>query len=304
MNPGMNDQNPPANETSGKTSNLSETLLQTIVAEIDSDDVIAIILGGSYARGEATAYSDVDFARLVRTPPQGKKKRYFYRDGRLISFVTWTLGFIEESTTKPELAIWRVPGLRQARILLDKEGLFEAFQRSLIDFRWSTLRAKADTWASDHLMLYAEFVHKALGTLLDKNTQALAYATEELLYALTEALAVQRGVLIQRGNSYYSQVQEAAGLDSAWTRYHRMLLCLEPLPAHLSLSVASAGGNRVPALSASPRTLAPVEARGIAALRLYQETVRLLHAALQPEDRDVIDQAIQVIEQAQLSALL
>jgi predicted nucleotidyltransferase len=262
--------------------NIPETLLETIVAEIDSDDVTAIILGGSYARGEATAYSDVDFARLVRTPPQGKKKRYFYRDGRLISVVTWTLDYIEESVTKPEVAIWRVPSLREARILLDKEDIFGTFQRRLADFRWETLQAKADAWASDILMLYAEFVHKALGAWLNRNETALVYATNELLYALTWAVAVQRGVLMQSGNSYYAQVQETAGLDSAWTRYHRMLLCIEPLPGHLS----------------------SVEVRGIAALRLYQETARLLHAALQPSDRDVIEQAIRVIEQVRLSALL
>ena len=282
MSPGIDDSQPLlAKAAPIKTMTLSETALQSLVTEIDSDEVTAIILGGSYARGEATPYSDVDFARLVRTPPQGKKKRYFYRDGRLISVVTWTLDFIEESVTKPELAIWRVPGLREARILLDKEDIFGAFQRSLADFRWETLQAKADAWASDILMLYTEFVHKALSTLLTRNELALAHAIEELLFVLTETLAVQRGLLIQRGNSYYAQVQEATGLDSAWTRYHRMLLCLEPLPAHLP----------------------PVEARGIAALRLYQETVRLLRDALQPQDCEVIEQGVQVIEQAHLPTL-
>ena len=281
MSPGIDDSQPLlAKAAPIKAMALSETALQSLVTAIDSDDVTAIILGGSYARGEATAYSDVDFARLVRTRPQGKKKRYFYREGRLISVVTWTLDFIEESMTKPEFAIWRVPSLREARILLDKEGLFGAFQRRLAGFRWETLQAKADAWASDMLMLYAEFVHKALGALLTQNEMALAYATNELLYTITWAVAVQRGVLMQSGNSYYAQAQEAAGLDSTWTRYHRML-CLGPLPTHL------------PA----------VQARGIAALRLYQETAHLLRDALQPGDREVIEQAAQVIEQARLPAL-
>src|SRR5579885_781545 len=101
MIPGMNDpQAPPAQEAPMPATNLSEAALQSLVAEIDNDDVTAIILGGSYARGEATPYSDVDFARLVRTPPQGKKKHYFYRDGRLISVVTWTLDFIEEDALR------------------------------------------------------------------------------------------------------------------------------------------------------------------------------------------------------------
>lgn len=97
---------------------------------------------------------------------------------------------------------------------------------------------------------------------------------------LTWVLAVQRGVLIEGGNSYYQQVQEAAGKDSAWTRAHRLILCLEPFPNHL----------------------APVEARGIAALRLYQETARLLREALLPGDREVIEQTLQIIEEASLAS--
>jgi predicted nucleotidyltransferase len=282
MSPGMNDQDPSAKEALSKASNLSETLMQTLVAEIDSDDVTAIVLGGSYARGEATSYSDVDFLRLVREESQRQPKRYFYRDGYLISVPTRTIASYRQAITKPEQAIWVVPSMRECKILLDKEGAFSAFQQSLASFKWEALQQEANIYASTRLVLFTEYVHKALGTLLNKNALALAQASEELLYVLTEALVVQRGVLIQRGNSYYAQAQEAAGIDSAWTRYHRMLLCLEPLPTHLSL----------------------VEARGIAALRLYQETARLLHAALQPQDRDVIEQTIQVIEQAKLSALL
>jgi predicted nucleotidyltransferase len=257
---------------------LSETFLQTLVAEIDSDDVTAIILGGSHARGTATRYSDVDFACLVRTPPQGKSKRYFYREGRLISVVTWTLDFIEESITRPEHAIWRVPALREARILLDKEGVFAAFQQKVRDFRWETVQEQANAWASDTLMLFGEFAHKMLGALMNHDEAAMAYATQDLLWSLPEVVAVQRGILIEGSNRYYAQVQEAAGKDSAWTHYHRLALCLEPFPAHLS----------------------PAEARGMAALRLYEETARLLRNVLLPEDREVIEQTLRVIEEAAL----
>ncbi len=257
---------------------LSDAFLQTIVAEIDSDEVTAVILAGSHVRGTATRYSDVDFARFVRTQPQGKKKRYFYRGGRLISVVTWTLDFMQESITKPEHAIWRVPALREARILLDKEGLFAAFQQKLRDFRWEPLQEQANAWASDMLMLFGEFAHKMLGALLTHDETTMAYATHDLLWTLPEVVAVQRGVLIEGSNQYYVQVQEAAGKDSACTHFHRLALCLEPFPAHLSLA----------------------EVRGVAALRLYEETARLLHDVLLPDDRAVIEQTLQVIAEASL----
>ena len=282
MSPGSDaPQDPPANEAPLTATTLSEALLQALVAEIDSDEVTAIILGGSYARGEATAYSDVDFLRLVREESQRQPKRYFYRSGYLISVPTRTITYYQGLITKPEVAIWVVPSMRECKILLDKEGAFAAFQQSLAAFRWEPLQQQANAYASTRLLLFTEYVHKALGTLLAWNELALAHAIEELLFVLTEALAVQRGLLIQRGNSYYAQVQETAGLASAWTRYHRMLLCLEPLPTQLS----------------------SVEARAIAALRLYQETVQLLRDALQPQDREVIEQTVQVIEQAHLPTL-
>ncbi len=84
--------------------------------------VTTIILASSYARGAVMPYSDVDGARFVRMPPQDKKKRYFYRDGHLISIVTWTLACIQESITRLELAIWRVPSMREARILLEAKS--------------------------------------------------------------------------------------------------------------------------------------------------------------------------------------
>jgi predicted nucleotidyltransferase len=41
---------------------LPDGFLDALVNELDHPDVIGITLGGSYVRGEATAYSDVDLA--------------------------------------------------------------------------------------------------------------------------------------------------------------------------------------------------------------------------------------------------
>ena len=106
----------------------------------------------------------------------------------------------------------------------------------------------------------------------------MAYATQDFLWTLPEVVAVQRGVLIEGSNRYYAQVQEVVGKDSAWTHFHRLALCLEPFPADLS----------------------PAEARGLAALRLYEETARMLHDVLLPDDRAVIEQTLQVIAEASL----
>lgn len=262
-------------------SPLAEDFLHTLVAEFDREDVTAVILAGSHARGTATRYSDVDFACFVRTPAQLTPKRYFVREGQLISVVTWSLDFLEEAITRPEHAIWRVPVLRDARLLLDKEGVFAVFQQRLAAFRWDPLQEQANAWASEVLKSFGELAQKALGALLLRDDAALAYATQDLLWSLTEVVAVQRGVFIEGSNRYYALVQEATGSESAWAHFHRLALCLEPLPADRS----------------------PAQARGIAALRLYQETAWLLRDLLLPEDRQVIAQVLQLIEEASLATV-
>jgi predicted nucleotidyltransferase len=44
---------------------LSDDYLNTLVIELDNDEIVGIIFGGSYARNEATPFSDVDIACFV-----------------------------------------------------------------------------------------------------------------------------------------------------------------------------------------------------------------------------------------------
>ncbi len=45
---------------------ISDEFLGQLVSELDNEDVIAIILKGSAARGEETVYSDIDLGVFVR----------------------------------------------------------------------------------------------------------------------------------------------------------------------------------------------------------------------------------------------
>ncbi len=64
---------------------LTDEFFDDLVAELDSDEIIGIILGGSYARNEATPFSDVDIACFVPDSLKPTPKRFIYRDGRLLS---------------------------------------------------------------------------------------------------------------------------------------------------------------------------------------------------------------------------
>ncbi len=82
-----------------------------------------------------------------------------------------------------------------------------------------------------------------------------------VLPTVTEAVAVQR-------------VQEAVEVDSLWTQLY---MHAAGAPLHEESLV--------------------LEARSRAAIRLYQETVRLLQSALVPEHRTTIDLLLRMVDQ-------
>jgi hypothetical protein len=175
---------------------------------------------------------------------------------------------------RPELAIFAVPGLRQARILHDPTDALASLHELARNFAWEPpLRAAANAHASETVMGQAEEAHKLLGALSRHDESAAIYATRGLVHGLTRAVAVGRYLLIESENSYFRQVHEAVGLDSAWTRYHRIAAGFV------------AGSSR----------LAPATALGIAALHLYRETAHLLLPLLLPRHLQVIESTLEVI---------
>ena len=239
-------------------ADVSEALLTRLVAELDNEQVRAIILKGSCARGDETVYSDVDLTVFTAIEPAHKFHQRFYREGRLISIGTHTFEHYRRAFSRPEEAIFAVPSTREARILLDKDGLFKQLQQEAWEWTWEPLHEAANEYACETMLEHTEIALKALRALLVQDAFALAEMALLLLNAVTMAVAVQRGILSQSGNSYFRQVQESVGFDTAWARYHSVIAGIDGT----SLSENSA------------------EMRGIAALRLYQETVRLLFPIL------------------------
>jgi hypothetical protein len=254
---------------------LPEAFLKRLVTELATTDIVAVALAGSYARGDATHWSDVDIIRYASAMPATSEERYTLaiRDWRLVSISTTTIAAKAAEMTRPEEAIFVVPGLRQARILHDPSGALAALHQRARDFTWEPLRAAANIYASEMVMGQAEEAHKLLGALNRRDESAALYAAHGAVAGLTRAVAVGRGVLIESENSYYRQVQEAVGFDSPWTRYHRI-----------------AAGFVV---DASHKL--PADAIGSAALHLYRETASLLRPLILQRHLPVIEVTLDVI---------
>jgi hypothetical protein len=260
---------------------LPDEFLSALTAEFTDDQTVGMLLAGSHARGEATAYSDVDLVRFARVQPETEAGRYLlaYRAEWLVSVSTTTLTTKESELARPETAIWAVPGLRQARILLDREGQIAALLQKAHAFQWAPLQPAADAYASYELMGLAEEVHKVLGALAYGNEPTAAYGIWGLVLGLPRAVAVQRGLLIPTENAYLRLVPAAIGDDSAWAR-----------------AFAVAAG-----LVAAPAAASPVIVRAMAALRLYRETASLLESVVQPDHAPIIAGALARIRMSGLT---
>jgi predicted nucleotidyltransferase len=235
---------------------LDEAFLARLIEEHDTPQVTGFALAGSYARGDATRYSDVDLLRFVGEDAEAAKFIQRYAEGRLLSVTTYTVERKRADLRLPEEAVWVVPTLRRMRILLDKHGELAQLQREAELFEWASVEADARRQISGDFVGWAEEVHKVLSGLVRRDESALAYGTLALIYGMVRIMSLARGVLIVSENTYFREVGEAVGVDSDWMRY-----------LERTLGVGSAS---------------TVDMRANAALALYRETVRLIEPIIEP----------------------
>jgi predicted nucleotidyltransferase len=257
---------------------LTDLFLQSLVAQLDNENTVGVVLAGSFARGEGGLYSDVDIRCYVRQAPVNAAEIYTmqYLDGYLVSIYLATLEEEYASLRIPQKAIWAVPGLRQIRILLDKDNLISSLKEAALKFTWEPIQAAADAYVSWNLSGFAEETYKILAGLAERNESKTMNATAGLIHGLATTILVQHGVLIPTENAYIDFAQDTAGRTSGWTRQYRMAIGLDPLPIDEPAFIG----------------------RGAAGLRLYCETARLLQNILLPKDAAVVNRIIEIIGEA------
>src|SRR5438046_289670 len=179
-------------ETSASVE-LPAGFLDELLPEIDRPEAVGIILGGSYARGTATTLSDVDLALVVRHESQVWPKTFFYRHDLLVSVAIKSLERARADMKDPLMASRVVPGMSEAKVLVDKDGSLRQFGEELALFQWETIREKAYRRVSDYMMTLAESVHKLANGLVKENDLAVAYISAKLASALGDVITMRYG---------------------------------------------------------------------------------------------------------------
>ncbi len=254
---------------------LTDPFIQFALEKIDSPDVIGVGIVGSYARGQESKYSDVDFDIFVSKQPENPYDRYTLRhwDGKLISLKYALLDDELEALTDPRRAIWAVPGLQGMKIILDKDGSLAELQKMAQKFDWSLLQPEADEFAAEEVMGCAEEAHKILSGLSRGHESTVLYATWGLVKCMLEAVAVQRGILIVSENRYFELIQDAVGRDTKWVSAFRTAWGLDS-------------------------TSSQYQSRGMAALKLYRLTAAMFDGLIPEKHREVVKHTLKLIKEA------
>jgi len=254
---------------------LSDPFIKSTLKKIDSPDVIGIGIVGSYARGQESKYSDVDFDIFVSRVPENKYDRYTLRhwDGKLVSLKYTLLADEVAALTNPRKAIWAAPGLQGMKIILDKDGSLTELQKKAQKFDFSLLQSEADVFAAEEIMGCAEEVHKILSGLDRKHESTVLYASWGLVKNMLEVVAVQRGIMMVSENRYFDLIQESVGMDTKWVSAFRTAWGLN---------------------SASSQ----YQSRGAAALTLYRLTAAMFDGLIPDKHCDVIKNTLRLIKEA------
>jgi len=254
---------------------LPDPFIQSVLEKIASPDIIGVGIVGSYARGQESKYSDVDFDIYVSQLPENEYDRYTLRywDNKLISLKYALLADEFAAFKDPQRAIWAVPGVRGMKIVLDKDGSLAALIQAAQDFEWSPLQEAANEFAVEKVMHCAEEVHKVLNGLARGHESTVLYAVWGLIKYLPQAVMVQKGLMIVSENRSFDQLQELMGWDSKWTSAFRTAWGLN---------------------SASSQ----YQARGAAALILYRLTAAMFDNLIPEKHREVVARTLRLIKEA------
>ncbi|MFN8414149.1 MAG: nucleotidyltransferase domain-containing protein [Anaerolineales bacterium] len=249
-----------------------DPFLHSLIARLHQPGVIGFAVTGSYARGENQTHSDVDLDIFVEElPSEAYTLRFF--NGKLVSLKYILLRDEYDSLTKPETAIWAVPGLSQMRILQDDTGQIAKLKQAALEFKWTVLQDSANEYASKKLMGCAEEAHKIVSGLNQNHESKVLYAAWGMFKELSFAVVVQAGLMINSENRAFDVLQEHLGRDYAWTRAFRLSFGMD------------VGDAQIPAY----------QTRGKAALELYAQTAVLFKDIIKDEHREVITNTLQLI---------
>lgn len=236
-------------------------LARRMVAELTRKGARAVVVTGSYARGEAGKDSDLDLVIIGDGPSYLLEARA----GRLVAQKWTSEAECRARFTDPGSVGSHVPGWRDSIVLHDPEGIATRLRREAQSWEWSSLGAGCDAWVAEEVTGLAEEVQKVVVALGSGRTLRAAARRDVLVLRLAPVLAVHYRLL---GGSEEALLERlGVRIGPAWTQAQ-------------AAAFATAGEN--------------LEASCAAALRLYRIAAESVAPILGERQRGVIEHALAI----------
>lgn len=181
----------------------------TLASELVARGASAVLLAGSWARGDAHPESDIDLWAIS----DHTSYELLRRDGFLIALSHETLESELEALSDPGSVCWAVPGIREAIVLQDPKGAAASLKAEAASWYWEPIAERCDRWTAAQVTGWAEEAHKLVGGL-STNRRWMAAAQRSLLALhLAQVMAVKLRIFYETDNVMWDRVAEAMGGD-------------------------------------------------------------------------------------------
>jgi predicted nucleotidyltransferase len=168
----------------------------------------AIVVFGSWVRGDAYKDSDIDIRIMGKGGPPYRLHRY---KDLLISISWTTLNQERRAFRNPSKIGGVVPAWRNAVILYDPNGTAETLQKEARDWRWEIITDKAERWIAEELTGFAEEVHKLVGNMQLKRKKAVSVQRYLLAIYIAPLLATYHRIFYDSENQLRDMVSAKMG---------------------------------------------------------------------------------------------
>jgi predicted nucleotidyltransferase len=197
-------------------------IAREIGGELVASGATAVVLMGSFARGDQGPYSDLDILALGEGPAY-----QLQRCAGMLVAVSWsTMDEVESAFSDPGRAGYAVQGWRDAVIIHDGQAVAQSLITAARDWRWSDLEgASCDRYVAGEICGLAEEAHKLANLLAMGNQSGAAVQRNLLALRLGVILAAHFRLLYASENDLWNLVGER--MNSGWRESQSRSLGLE-----------------------------------------------------------------------------